>query len=1411
MTPKIETTVTEYPQIYAYTIPGYKPHEGFIKIGYTVRKNVDDRIREQTHTAGLAYDKLWSEPAKKIDTGEWFTDKPLHAYLRKFKGRKQLDGHEWFFYNGTPNEAHADFDDFRHNDHSQIAAENEYTLRDEQRQAVEVTLEYAKNHIYGEFLWNAKPRFGKTLTTYDLARRMEAGKVLIVTNRPAIANSWFDDFEKFIAWQTDFKFVSTTDTLKDRPVLTWEQFENEKHNGCIAFLSLQDLKGSLHFGGEYNKLEWVKGIEWDLLVIDEAHEGVDTLKTDVAFTNIKRKFTLHLSGTPFKAIAGGKFSTEQIYNWTYADEQEAKALWDSQHDEYNPYENLPHLNMFSYQMSKMITDEVNKGADIDGKDYDYAFDLNEFFATNDNGKFTHESDVIKWLDTLTRNEKYPFSTKELRDELKHTFWYLNRVASAKALEKLLKQHPVFENYEIILAAGDGKSFDDDQAVNEKALDRVRKAINDNEKTITLSVGQLTTGVTVPEWTAVLMLSDLKSPALYMQAAFRAQNSWSYTENGVKKRKENAYVFDFAPERTLIIYDEFANNLNSKTASGGGTTDDREENIRVLLNFFPVIAEDNEGKMVELDVRQVLTIPKAIKAAEVVRRGFMSNLLFQNISGIFASPEAREILEQLNPVPVGKVVPETKSSSIDTKNVEVDNNGNAAVNQNIVIATTEAKFGEKVYADVIAVAAKAAEQSTETLTRTIANTFTSSIIDTVKELAKDTKVTAAQAEQIVKNNANDLAREVEVVKKQAEIKEAEAKALYVKEVAAADYNETAIAEAQARYEAKTQEIAETLKTEITQTVEEKARELTQKSTEQVLQKGEEKKKNYVEDDIRSRLRGFARTIPSFLMAYGEPTTTLANFDKHITDSVFKEVTGITLDQFRVLRDTYNFFDAVVFDESVSEFLRKKDELANYFDDNKEDIFDYIPPQKTNQIFTPKKVVKMMIDKLQEENPDIFSDKEKTYADLYVKSGLYLTEIVKRLYAGLESVIPNKDERLKHILENQIYGFAPSEIIYNIAKNYIYGGFANIDNSHLVCRDLTDLAKSGGDLGMKFDVVVGNPPYQEDDKDDGKGSAVPIYNLFIDLSRKLSNSYISLITPSVWFLGGKGLDQFRKSMLSDCHFKFFENFITAKDVFDNVSLRGGVNFFLWSKKYDNTKNGVTVNEYKNKKLLSSETRDYTIPGIDLFISDNVGFALVRKLLSQEIIDVNYNNLDKNLAGFVSERNPFGYPTTFRDFETNKNNNSQYKIYQAKGKSDYVSKDTLSKGKDLIDRIKVITPFANNIGTDLPDDNLNTQIISENEIVTETYLVIGAKMCLSFETASNLEKYLKTKFARFLISIAKANQNGTRQTYRFVPLQDFTPQSDIDWTQSIPDIDRQLYKKYGLDDKEIAFIEDKVKAME
>ena len=552
--PDINTAKSVTPMIYAYTTPEIARHNGWTKIGYT-EQDVETRIKQQTHTADVKWNLEWKGNALFDDgSGDRFTDKDFHAYLRK-SGIEQESGknNEWFHVTGQ--ESRIKFYDFRanHGILQSLSTVVPYQLRKEQEDAVDKTIAYENDHENGEFLWNAKPRFGKTLSVYDFCKKSGAKTVLIVTNRPAIANSWYEDYMKFLGTESGYLFVSEVDALKGRPcVLSRSEYtdsliahgDDDTFGNCIEFVSLQDMKGSKYFSTNgIDKLREVAEMNWDVLVIDEAHEGVDTYKTDVAFDRINRKFTLHLSGTPFKALANNKFEDNAIYNWTYADEQTAKRDWDVSSEEENPYAALPRLNLFTYQMSEIVKDELQQGVEINGETEEYAFDLNEFFSTN-NGKFKYDSSVDKFLDAMTLQEKFPFSTPELRDELKHTFWLLDRVDSAKALAKKLHEHPVFKDYEIILAAGDGRMDDDEET--KKSYDKVVDAISRYDKTITLSVGQLTTGITIPEWTAVLMLSNVKSPALYMQAAFRAQNPCLFKNGSSYARKENAYVFDFDP-------------------------------------------------------------------------------------------------------------------------------------------------------------------------------------------------------------------------------------------------------------------------------------------------------------------------------------------------------------------------------------------------------------------------------------------------------------------------------------------------------------------------------------------------------------------------------------------------------------------------------------------------------------------------------------------------------------------------------------------------------------------------------------------------------------------------------------------------------------------------------------------------
>ena len=825
-----------------------------------------------------------------------------------------------------------------------------------------------------------------------------------------------------------------------------------------------------------------RGKVWDVLIIDEAHEGVDTYKTDVAFDHIKRKFTLHLSGTPFKALANDKFPEAAIFNWTYADEQRAKKEWNG--DDENPYKNLPQLNLFTYQMSEIIKEELEQGIEIQGETEEYAFDLNVFFETK-NGKFVHENSVDRFLDALTKQEKFPFSIQELRDKLKHTFWLLNRVDSAKALAKKLEIHPVFKDYKIIVAAGDGRL--DESEENQKSFDRVTQAIRDNEKTITLSVGQLTTGVTIPEWTAVLMLSNIKSPSLYMQAAFRAQNPCLFQENGQYYRKENAYVFDFDPARTLTIFEEFANDLSLDTSDGRGDMDKRKNNVRTLLNFFPVIGEDEDGEMIELDAEKVLSIPRKIRSQEVVRRGFMSDFLFQNVSNVFHAPmEVIDIIQQFTAVQEPKsnvnITPQTEDE------LSLDENGEVSLTDDYVIGKSSEVFGDKIFGDVPEklksviddIQAAKDDNETEPLDY-LKSIFHSEAVGAVMETAQYgygadlrssdkkrlEKKLKADSDHIINKAYGDLSITNKKLEKEHD------------EILSLCNTDEEVEVANREFEEKRKAAVETFKQTLSDSVDDFVKSAGEVVVRTVETQKKEQQKKGIEDSVKDHLRGFSRTIPSFLMAYGNENVTLATFDKIIPDDVFMEVTSISLEQFRFLRDggpymnektgqqeifAGKLFDPVVFDDSVKEFLCLRVKLANYFEESHtEDIFDYIPPQKTNQIFTPKWVVKQMVDMLEKENPGCFDMPDKTFIDLYMKSGLYIAEIVKRLYQSdkMKEVYPDEAERLKHIFKEQVYGIAPTEIIYRIATNFILGFDDNVTVTEHNFRqaDALEYAKQG----------------------------------------------------------------------------------------------------------------------------------------------------------------------------------------------------------------------------------------------------------------------------------------------------------------------------------------------------------------
>ena len=1104
-TPDIQTTSVVLPKIYAYTTPDNIRHNGWVKIGYTEQDNVEKRIKQQCHTAGLRWKTEWFGNAIYEGSHKTFVDKAFHAYLVKL-GYEQEPNTEWFHI-GTE-ESHHHFYEFREN-HGIIKGKTTqtYRLRDSQEKAVQQTITSFTDNPDTEYLWNAKPRFGKTLAVYDLCQRMQFYNVLVVTNRPAIANSWYDDYLKFVG-QEKYLFVCRIDALlkrKPTPCLSREQYiEHIKKPGnvknCIEFVSLQDLKGSRFFGGSHDKLAEVYKLKWDLLVIDEAHEGVDTYKTDVAFDQIKRKHTLHLSGTPFKALANEKFPNNAIFNWTYADECKARENWNEDRG-HNPYAEMPKLNMYTYRMSDIVIGKLQNGVNIDGDKKAYAFDLNEFFRV-ENNRFVHNEDVDKWIDALSCQSRYPFSTPELRHELRHTFWLLNRVDSARALARKLrdtKRHPEFSNFEIVVAAGNGKTDDDEIIEDDNSYNRVRKAINEHpDGTITLSVGQLTTGVTIPEWTAVMILSNMKSPSLYMQAAFRAQTPYLYVDaSGKYHRKKNAYIFDFDPIRTLTNYEEMANGLFSNTASGNGDSDIRKKHIRELLNFFPVIGEDENGEMIQLDAEQVMRIPRENRSKEVVHSGFMSNFLFANISAIYSSsPGIIKIINQLSPVSAPKNS-EVNADEVDSISHEIDDEGNVQPDPEQVSQLKNTLFGDKIYGEpkeaLDQYVAESIQQYSKKNERQ-GKTTEEQIIDQIS--SQLTTVLLSQSEQMADKSHVDR-----LTKRKQGAAAIQIKGMVIEQLGEScrqvtkDKNDIDIncknnckgktSQQQQELIQKAEEEKKAIDDTLTKTIQEKTKDLLNKGAEIIANAHEQQridnKKEQTNDAIRDHLRGFSRTIPSFLMGYGNESTTLQNFDMDVPDEVFVEVTSITKQQFHLLRDggelindetgerefsPGHFFDEVVFNDAVRGFMSLRKRLANYFEASaEEDIFDYIPPQKTNLVFTPKWIVREMADLLEKENPGCFDNPQKTFADLYMKSGQYITEIVKRLYNsdGLCKAFPDKEARIRHIFRHQVYGLAPTECIYRIAINYILGFNDTIhipeSEHHLRMADSLPAAKNG----------------------------------------------------------------------------------------------------------------------------------------------------------------------------------------------------------------------------------------------------------------------------------------------------------------------------------------------------------------
>ncbi len=679
-----------HPAIYAYEFKGVASHRGYIKVGYTER-DVETRIREQTHTTAVPYTILGTWPAMRND-GSCFTDHDVHAALRA-KGIRRLnageDRNEWFrcsladvqaaviaVKTGLPN------------------TENRtqaFAMRPEQVAAVEKTIAYfksAREENSGrtpKFLWNAKMRFGKTFAVYQLARRMGFKKVLILTFKPAVQTAWRDDLMTHVDFE-GWQFITRSEEVGS--LSTDGQFERaDKSKPIVCFGSFQDFLGvNRETGGIKASNEWVHSTNWDLVIFDEYHFGAwkDSAKKlfeqdedayeedlskydagnahDETWLPITTSYYLFLSGTPFRALNSGEFIEEQIYNWTYSDEQEAKAEWPNlsafpdyrtKPEDENPYVALPRMVMMTYKIPESIQCIARQG-EFDG------FDLNVFFSAEGTGKDAHfrfEDYVQKWLDLIrgaylettvdelklgAEKPPMPYSDTRLLNVLSHTLWFLPDVASCHAMKNLLsqRQNVFYRDYKVIVCAGK------EAGIGAAALEPVQRAMEDplKSKTITLSCGKLTTGVTIRPWTGIFMLRNLSSPETYFQAAFRVQSPWEIMKDNGERQiiKQACYVFDFALDRALRQISDYSCRLNV-------TEGNPEKKVDAFINFLPVLAYDGSA-MRRVDAAEILDIAMAGTSATLLAKRWESALLVNvdndTLARLLANKDAMDALMRI---------------------------------------------------------------------------------------------------------------------------------------------------------------------------------------------------------------------------------------------------------------------------------------------------------------------------------------------------------------------------------------------------------------------------------------------------------------------------------------------------------------------------------------------------------------------------------------------------------------------------------------------------------------------------------------------------------------------------------------------------------------------------------------------
>lgn len=1322
--------------IYVYRIND-AAHEGILKVGEASCKAAPfeyfgaepnskilndaarERIRHQTQTAGVNYELLYTEITayEKGPNVVIFQDHEVRKVLERSGIRhKYFDqehkANEWFYTDlETVKKAITAVKEGRTSlTASEISmGKNPIIFRKEQREAIDFAKrKFNKKHSSHKVLWNAKMRFGKTLSALQLVKECDIRRTLILTHRPVVDKGWFEDYEKIFYDRPEFDYGSKQNgsTLKQMEKLATETGTSS----YIYFASIQDMRGSELVGGNFAKNEEVFCIEWDLIIIDEAHEGTKTELGQAVLSKCSKSHTkeLHLSGTPFNLM--NDFKEDEIFTWDYVMEQKAKAEWDILHQgDPNPYACLPRMNIFTYDLGKLYPDYA---------DADIAFNFREFFRVDEQGDFIHEMNVQQFLNLLTKEDEqsnYPFSTQEYRESFRHSLWMIPGVKEARALSKILQKHPVFGCYEIVNVAGEG----DEEVDSTDALKAVEKAMTDhpeNTYTITLSCGRLTTGVSVKPWTACFMLCGSYNTAAstYMQTIFRVQTPATIAG----KVKEECFVFDFAPDRTLKVIAE-AVKISKKA---GETTGSDRQTLGDFINFCPIIGFEGSTMKV-YDTEKMLGQLKRVYVERVVKNGFEDSYLYNN-----------ELL---------------KLDTVELKEFE---------NLKQIIGSTKAQ-------------AKTGDIAINSLG------FTEEEFEQVQKLQKEKRTLTAQ-------------------------------------------------------------------------------ELEQR--ERLL----EARKN--RDSAISILRGISIRMP--LLIYGanlnteldgtEEQITIDNFTDLVDDLSWQEFMpkGVTKELFGKFK---KYYDADIFRESglkIRQMARSADKVS--IEERIErisSIFNTFRNPDKETVLTPWRVVNMHLtdclggwrfydEKYTEpitepvfvEQGDVTKavyKKNTKILEINSKSGLYALYCAYSVFkerAKLElGPKPTRAMELalwKKVLAENIYVICKTPMAKSITQRTLAGFTDAKVNAHYF-EDLvnqlkhkpehfiskvtrSDYWKKGEHEEMKFDAVVGNPPYQEEshlseNAVNGQAPRTSVFQYFQLAADKLSSGVVSLIYPGARWIhrSGKGMADFGFAQINDVKLEKIDFYPHSQDVFKDVAIADGITMV-----FKNTKKTIPGFRYVYHENGSTLSMNLENPGEELIPLNPQNGSIIEKVSKfvekQHFSYMHDRILPRSLFGIESnfvENNP----TKVREFTVGEvlDYKKEIKLFTndragkaGRAKWFIANRNVIENNASYIDEWQVVVSSAN-AGGQKRDNQI--EIIDNHSAFGRSRVGLGTFK--TKEEAKNFFNYCNTKLIKFMFLMT--DESLTSLGKKVPDVMDYSFENTlIDFTK---DLDQQLFKLVGLSEEEVAYI--------